>query len=57
MGLFDSDETRSINYALIYNILLNFEVIQTLINEFGLSESEHLTNLFHCMEHFDKLFI
>lgn len=56
MGLFDSDETRSINYALIYNILLNFEVIQTLINEFGLSESEHLTNLFHCMEHFDKLF-
>lgn len=56
IGLFDSNETRSINYTLIYNILLNFEIIQALLNEFGLSESENLTNLFHCMDHFDKLF-
>ncbi|KAL6454408.1 hypothetical protein SBY92_003872 [Candida maltosa Xu316] len=55
LNIFGGPQTRSINYSLIYNILLNFETIESLLKQFDL-EKCHLRYLYHCMDHFNGLF-
>ncbi|RLV95428.1 hypothetical protein JA1_000945 [Spathaspora sp. JA1] len=50
---FWNNVSTSINYSLIYNILLNFETLTRLINEAGLT---NLTRLPSCMNHFENQF-
>ncbi|KAG7662647.1 uncharacterized protein J8A68_003855 [[Candida] subhashii] len=52
-SIFGSSERFSINYSLVYNILLNFEAIQQLIDKFRLADTSRLS---YCMNHFNKKF-
>ncbi|RCK59169.1 hypothetical protein Cantr_07628 [Candida viswanathii] len=56
MSMLGFSTARSISYSLIYNILLNFESIQSLVTTFDLKDSKKLHTLFHCMNYFDGVF-
>jgi hypothetical protein len=47
---------KSINYDLIYNILINHEIVGQLLEQFELGNSEHLGNLRHCIQYFEDKF-
>lgn len=47
---------KSINYDLIYNILINHEIVGQLLEQFELGNSEHLGNLRHCIQYFEEKF-
>ncbi|ODV80079.1 uncharacterized protein CANTADRAFT_49568 [Suhomyces tanzawaensis NRRL Y-17324] len=44
---------RSINYDLIYNILLNYERVNELLIEYDLDDLEHLGRFRDCLEYFE----
>ena len=56
MTMLGFSSSKSINYGLVYNILLNYESIQSLVSTFDLKSSNNLQSLFHCMEYFDDVF-
>lgn len=56
MTMLGFSSSKSINYGLVYNILLNYESIQSLLSTFDLKSSTNLQSLFHCMEYFDDVF-
>ena len=56
MSMLGLSSSKSINYGLVYNILLNYESIQGLVANFDLQNSKNLDSLFYCMKYFDDVF-
>ncbi|KAK6459971.1 hypothetical protein DFJ63DRAFT_291195 [Scheffersomyces coipomensis] len=52
-GLFGAHTYKSINYDLIYHILLNYEMISRYLSLF---DSKRFKNLTHCLQYFENEF-
>lgn len=47
---------KSINYELLYIILLNYQLVDNLMKDFSLENAHHLPNLRNCMDFLDSKF-